>query len=1095
MPTFHRNSANPAGYAAFPSGYDFINNPALNSLPGAPAPFDAIKGGGPNAGTYFFGFGDDIITSFINRPANALADNCDTLDNYLRRPIAVPSVTGTHTAGISGDTAALLPASPAVYLGTSGQDAISETVSTLFRVVDVNGDPLINQSNGSPILVASITSTSGGDAIGIGFAAGTITVHFNFTIPAGTVYQIYYGLKSNLAFMPPDSLLLSVQRDELEWFLTDFVLQVSNPGHLPGDVTALVSTHFRTPNGVRLPESAAMSFDVDPEGSGAVVQLFQWTSLADVGGARVLAKLYNDPTSIFGQGATGLLQLSPGFAWDALGTALFRDVNIAGGGPGGDIVNFLPLSSSTAANGDQFIRVLNALPTAAVPGSYPESILQSLNARFEATVGDGVNTFGDFNGPSGLQDAVNFFAASTQGVGHIKVKSGNSYTWTSVNLTGKTALYIEGSGSTSTSITSLNVSGPAFQLNFQLVMKGISWVQSPGTSPVGFLVLGGCVFLEDVVLEGLFIEVSNAQSLFFPAVLGVCFYAKNCVFLSTAIATPGVIFDAEDGNTHAGYILEDCTFNATVPEAKTVVIGTASPTAGTVISGVRFIRCTYVLAGSLVTAGVHANNTGVLEIAPQGSQDFTIADITFQDCDVSVVGGAGYASILAYIMPLGYGATGLTQAAILKKVTIRGGKWDAGSAPSDLGNLFICAQKIVVEDVDFYGTNGPGAGVAPPEAKWAIFASSTPIPQNIWSKFTFSVGRASSLNVGAGRVFQADLGIDITNARFSNLTQCNTCDLRVDLPGTYVGEGTVSVSSRIQNVKFFNYLPATSPGGSVPLYRFYINSLFRAAGDNNVHAVVDQVSLLGLTAGESTNWSANGLVGIEPTVGLELRKVTVQDFFPAAGSPDNGFFVNYGAGLDQYKIRFIDCMATSCNNGLIVPAGSGSNNPLDGFEIIGGDYSNNQLGIALFPDKIGAVTLHRVRACYNVLQGLSVAPGQWDLIPFAAGNSSSFLTVTSGTFVGNNPSSGPPPVQVLLRTRSSGDKVYGYVHGNICRSTGASPGAIEVQQGAAGALPSPAILGVDTFVRGVETGWGGSPQVTYANNIPMLHNHATLITP
>lgn len=1092
---FHRNSANPDGYDPFPSGYDFINNPPANGDTGAAAMFDGKKSGGPNAGTYFKAFGEDAVAQYYNRGMNALSVNTDTLDNYLRQPLALPARTDTFTGGVSGDASRALPASPAVYLGTSGGDTITQTVGSLFTIVDLNGDPILNVASGARIVAASITSTSGGDVIGAGFSSGTITLVFNHTIPAGQTYRIFYGIKGNLAFQTPDVLLRQIQPDSFAGFVSDFVQQVSRPGTLGNTVTALVATSVRTPDGTRRPKVAVMNIDVDPADGGFTTRALQVRMRADTGSARVLAAFNDDPTASVIPGTTGSLQMAPGTIFDFVSTAAFRDVNTAGAAPA-NITEFLPLTSGNTTNGDQFIRLADQLPSA-VSLTPPPSILRSLNARPYISVGNGTSTFGDFNGAGGLEAAVAFFIASPATVGKIVVKGG-TYTWTTAYVTSAALLAIEGSDEGSVTI---NTSSSSLLLNSSgmVSLKNLKFVRSSGGFG-GVTVsansgAGKALFMESVSWTDLQTLVRNPDA----GEDTVCIYAKRCRFVSTTSGNPtAFVLQADNGVSHSGMLFEDCVW-VQVAETQPFKIACTGISTVTTVSNLYFNRCTYTLGVTTVSGGHHTTNTGVVEISPLGKQFLNVTDITFRDCNVTAGAGsaATSASILAFIHPLPKNTTDPeTNIAIVGRVSILGGTWDAGAQASALSPLFISAQQVIGDGALFLNTAAQGAGAAPSEAGVVLAATnSAAIPSTaLWGAFTFSVGLTSLFVAGLAHVFPVDSGVRLNRLRFSRLQQFGACDCRVDLPSTLnAGSDQSFPSSRLQDLSFYNYQPATI-SGSTPEHRLYINVAFDAfaATNESVNAVIDQIMMRGATGGEAESWADNisgGLVGIAPMNGLLCRRIRLANFVPASGSADNGFYLRYGEGLDTYQMAFEDCSAVACQNGFYVPRGSGTNNSLDQFRISGGNFSSNAVGITIIPDFLGYVVIDRVRAALNTNNGITVAPLRWSV-----NNTITPWLLLSGNDLSQN-NSATTGVGASILCSNGGDSPIGEIRGNRVVNSSGSLGGIQIQSGAGAALPGSAAPGVGVFVYGAETGRGTSPAISFSNATAMLYNEANLITP
>ena len=193
MTLFHRFAV-PTYAGGLPAGYDFINNAGG----GTPAFADGAKTAGPNAGTYFVAFGEDATSSDVNRPAQALAQNCDFLDDTLHRDIALPVRTST---GTGAPTASLLITGPGIFMGLAGA-----AIGNLFQVTDANDEAI---TVGDTEIVIASAVDSGSVPVGGGFSLGNVTVTFNIAVPSGQTYHVWYGERTNFATFPADGLTTS----------------------------------------------------------------------------------------------------------------------------------------------------------------------------------------------------------------------------------------------------------------------------------------------------------------------------------------------------------------------------------------------------------------------------------------------------------------------------------------------------------------------------------------------------------------------------------------------------------------------------------------------------------------------------------------------------------------------------------------------------------------------------------------------------------------------------------------------------------------------------------------------------------------------
>lgn len=192
---FHRLTV-PSYFGGLPGGYDYINN----QLAGTPAFADGAKVGGPNAGTYFVAFGEDATSADFNRPHKALAENCDFIDDLLRRDLA----RVVRTASAPGPTSSIILTGPGVFLGNGGS-----TLEDLFKIVDANGENIVDTATGNHVVVTSI---SAGGALGGGFSAGSVTIAVSPAIPSVN-YRVVYAVRSSLATAPDDVFTPSIRAD------------------------------------------------------------------------------------------------------------------------------------------------------------------------------------------------------------------------------------------------------------------------------------------------------------------------------------------------------------------------------------------------------------------------------------------------------------------------------------------------------------------------------------------------------------------------------------------------------------------------------------------------------------------------------------------------------------------------------------------------------------------------------------------------------------------------------------------------------------------------------------------------------------------
>lgn len=182
------------------AGFDKLNDPTGGgSGTGIATPSDTgAKSGGTYDGVYFVAAGETANSFNVNRGMRALAENTDFLDDLMRRDIAV-TVRDSVSAGHGGSSTHDLDGSTDnIYVGSSALGA--PPLIELFSVTDPNDEAPIFVS-GQKVVVTSISPDNRG--VGAGFDnTNPVTLTFNQTIPDAQAFQVYYGIRRNLATLP-----------------------------------------------------------------------------------------------------------------------------------------------------------------------------------------------------------------------------------------------------------------------------------------------------------------------------------------------------------------------------------------------------------------------------------------------------------------------------------------------------------------------------------------------------------------------------------------------------------------------------------------------------------------------------------------------------------------------------------------------------------------------------------------------------------------------------------------------------------------------------------------------------------------------------
>jgi hypothetical protein len=1072
MANFHRLTV-PSYFGGLPGGYDYINN----ATSGTPSNADGAKGSGVNAGTYFIAFGEDATSNDANRPAQALAQNTDYLDNLMRTDLVQVIRTGTSTVTGSPQTSIVLTGSNNIWLGSGGY-----TLQDLFHITDSNGRDI--EVTGTKVVVSSIS----GGTVGGGFATANVSLTLNVGIPVGVIFQVYYCQRTNLATLPVDAMTLPFMRNALQSVdgsVVDFVAQISAPGTLGSSVTSLAAYSFETPDGTRLAKTNNFYLDCDPTDAGDAVRNYIFrTRKASV--SRTLATLKDDPGSTLYTGLTGVLQTDTAVGYGTLGTFFFQDENLGSAPSGVDPI--WALTSATSAQGDQFPRMFD-VPVSSALGAVAPSLLHYVNGRWETTCGDGTTSFGDFNGANCIHAAIAYAASVSVTKLNIRLKSG-AYTATTFSaVTGD--VRVEGVSAAQTVVTG-QISGGLngiFTLSpgAHLWLSNISFVYSSGQRAAVYGEAGSALFADDCVFNDMGVNLLN------PGIYNdiATLYLRRCAFELSTPSTVGVLLQFSDNNAadHQGFYFDNCSFIVDDEITPVRILGSSS--ANGTVSYVRFNACFYNLGGTATVSGHLTTNTGVLEVnANGGNNRLVVEDLTWQDCNV-LVSTRSANVVLCRITPVALGDNSTSHLAIIGIVTIRGGNWSQSNGDTQISPFLIAANQIIVEDVLFTGTQGTGGG---PSSEDIYVLDGNTYATADWAQFIFAPG--------AQVVTAEDNRLNITNCGFFGFEQnSNSGDIWI-----YCGQIT-----QIDGITVTGY--AGGGSGTVPNSRFRVqagNVFNWASTIGYIRGLTMVGSILG-TASQYTN-SAGGEGGIlmmMPTLfgtsgGSDQPRLNIESVyirgFTGSSHYDDGIVLSnlttYSGTRPTWNYNFIDCQVFGQFHGLVLygvsgSTGNGNNSSVaDNMSIIRGNYSSSHdSGIVLNPDYYGTCLVDGARCQGNGGYGFATSPLQWNYVVI---NNPLLVVVNCGWFDNLN-SNG----QAFFQSTTSGDFPHLSVDNNMAFN-GGSQDHIRIQYETGIALPTTASVGNGTWwlyhAETTITG-GATNTMGYANGVGMMENSAYLKTP
>lgn len=326
------------------------------------------------------------------------------------------------------------------------------------------------------------------------------------------------------------------------------------------------------------------------------------------------------------------------------------------------------------------------------------SIMQSLNARATVTCGDGVNTFGDFNGTYALQAAINFIETAIPGASAtIFLKAGvykaSSAIITSLNLSiigasqsdGTHAAVIYNPTTAGNTIT-INRSGGNGSLYLKNVLIGFdgsaTWTNHSIVSNDGAPIVAEDCYIKQI-------KFNNPTAPSSPyAIQGVF---KRCRINNSGYSfMPAVTLD----NVIGGHkiVFEDCAFTANYGLSKMIYIKAPDAlSSAATFDGLRFLRCKFRLSYTTKTSSNLTINTGLIDLHPgvgtAGNNDarqnkgLIVKDVTFEQCDVVIHSPSSGLNVLLHLLP-----------------TANGTNADASPSP------YMYIDNLIFEDTNFTHT-------------------------------------------------------------------------------------------------------------------------------------------------------------------------------------------------------------------------------------------------------------------------------------------------------------------------------------------------------------------------------------------------------
>lgn len=338
----------------------------------------------------------------------------------------------------------------------------------------------------------------------------------------------------------------------------------------------------------------------------------------------------------------------------------------------------------------------------------------------EITVGDGVTSFGDFNGVDAVKQAITYWQTNQPNLNSLRiyVKRGNYTIPSTTSITAGQELILRGDGRQATKIA-LTYGGGSFIVHTgaQLTLEDLTMMKTSASTPR----IQGSLRAKRVLFQTLGWSIqanvpfqAAAEGPFSPIML-----MEDCEFDGESWNIPLIQVIGGSG-TYDGLIFKDCRIRGAAT-GDPIVDVTASGSSWT-LSNILFERCKIEVHAIASTSTTQISGpSGLIYIDPNGTTDTTtINKVSFIDCDVTALDDAVGNTVLLHLMPIAFDAADTTVRVSIGTVRISGGTWSVPSTRgSDFVPFFLQCNKPIVRDVAFissgqlFVTGVSGYGVAP----------------------------------------------------------------------------------------------------------------------------------------------------------------------------------------------------------------------------------------------------------------------------------------------------------------------------------------------------------------------------------------------
>jgi hypothetical protein len=750
-------------------------------------------------------------------------------------------------------------------------------------------------------------------------------------------------------------------------------------------VNALVTNVIETTGtgGNPLSTSATFTIDVDPSNAHALRD-FKVEMARDTGGVIIPFRVKNNTIAL--TNTTYSVELSATTGIYGAGTLTFSDANTVALA---NTPNTIWLSDNRDS---KYIRVFDKYANNAHT-PVVTSLLQKMNSIWTATVGDGTNSFGDFNGTDAIQQAITYW---TDNVGlnglRIQCKAGVF----EVNIANHAIalagglIIIDGLGADTTTITVTDATSPMISV-VSLILNDLT-VSSTFAATDGLVRVSGSLKARKVAFKHARIMMTGPQST--TCVLEDCHFSTY--------HTPCATIYVMDGSTGNGpYTFRDCEFNSATDFPVLSVEADNAATPLSVVDNILFDNCIMNLSSTTISVGCLKGNCGVIDIVTNGSCYTTgtgieINEIKWRDCVVNANVGLSGISTLIHLIPTDNKVTVAdltTNFAKIRNVIIDGGKWMSPSIITSYNPFTILGvDNVTIKSVElgFLAQADFNYGGATKDSQYWCDGVGGVTPTTEWGAFAL----------------YASEKLTIKDVKFTNLTRHGSIgDLfirysyldidGIDMTSMYVG-GAAGVTPD-QRIRFRPAVDDDLHGGRISNLLFNVGNV----GAGQVHAFM--------------------VIGYEPSENnIVFDNIRIMNAGDAGLTSGSYAFYVYDLSLGELY--------------------AGSTNLLGNLTISNSRFSRNRAGIACTSSHNGG-TVSNINVINNTIDG-NYEGG----IAFMIANVNPLLGSVSikNNIVYDCGSSGYPGVAVLA---SNWTTAYANVSNNIVHSNNALATGTQIEVG------------------------------------------------